>query len=184
VRLPDVELADGPVRLRAWDEGDLPAVAEAAADPYIPTVTTVPRDSAPGALDAWLSDQRARLRAGSAYPFAIAVGRRAAAVGGVSLTYHDASCRDRADLGYWVLARARGRGVATSAARLVARWAFSMRLVHRIELRVEPWNTASLAVARSLGARREGVLRGYLSYDGARHDIVLLSLLPTDAPPR
>ena len=45
---------------------------------------------------------------------------------------------------------------------------------------VAPENVAALRLAERAGFRREGVLRSYWEIDGARLDVVVLSLIPSD----
>jgi [ribosomal protein S5]-alanine N-acetyltransferase len=52
----------------------------------------------------------------------------------------------RAGVGYWLAPSARGRGVATHAVRLIARWAFSDLHLARPELTCGPDNRASQRV--------------------------------------
>lgn len=56
-----------------------------------------------------------------------------------------------AAVGYWVAAPARGRGVATRALQLLAAWAFGTLDLERLELRAQPDNRASQAVAARAG---------------------------------
>jgi len=56
-----------------------------------------------------------------------------------------------ADVGYWVAAHARGRGVATRAVRMLTDWAFGTLLLERLELRTQRDNHASQAVAAHAG---------------------------------
>jgi RimJ/RimL family protein N-acetyltransferase len=60
-----------------------------------------------------------------------------------------------------VLARARRRGLATAAVRLLTRWAIAGAGMRRIEALVEPVNRASLRVLERCSFRREGLLRYY-----------------------
>jgi RimJ/RimL family protein N-acetyltransferase len=83
-----------------------------------------------------------------------------------------------AELGYWVKAGARGRGVATRAVVLVARFAFDELGAARVQLVTEPDNVASQRVAEKAGFIREGTLRSFLSFKGRRRDAVMFSLLP------
>ncbi|HEY3766151.1 MAG TPA: GNAT family protein [Gaiellales bacterium] len=85
-------------------------------------------------------------------------------------------------IGYWVIERARGRGLASRAVALLARWAFAEAGTARIEALVEPDNIASLRVVEKAGFEREGRLRGYLGpeADGRRGDVFVYSLLPSD----
>jgi len=84
------------------------------------------------------------------------------------------------NLGYWVRTGASGRGVATTAARLVARFGFAEARLSRIEILAAVSNTASQRVAEKIGALREAVLRRRLLLQGQSHDAVIYSLVPED----
>ena len=86
-----------------------------------------------------------------------------------------------AAVGYWLRPEARGRGAATIALQLVARWAFDEVGVQRLELTTAPENVASQRVAERAGFIREGVLRRLVATKtNGRQDTVLFSLLPAD----
>ena len=98
-------------------------------------------------------------------------------IGGGSL--HDVDLDDRrAAVGYWLAADARGRGIATHAVRLIARWAFAELALARLEITCGPDNEPSLRVAERCGFVREGLLRSHRSFQGARRDTVIFGLLP------
>ena len=84
-----------------------------------------------------------------------------------------------AEIGYWVRAEARGRGVATRAVRLAAGWAFDQGDVVRLQLRADVHNRASQRVAENAGFQREGVLRSvrYSRRQKRRVDFVMYSRL-------
>ena len=84
----------------------------------------------------------------------------------------------RAGVGYWLAADARGRGVATHATRLMARWAFDALGIARLELTCGPDNERSQRVAERCGFVAEGLLRSHMPCKGGRRDTVLFSLLP------
>jgi RimJ/RimL family protein N-acetyltransferase len=83
-------------------------------------------------------------------------------------------------IGYWIAKEARGRGVATRATQLLARWAVTEGGVERLELTTHPENVASQRVAEKAGFTREGVLRGHTRFREGRRDSVIFSLLPGD----
>lgn len=89
-----------------------------------------------------------------------------------------------AGVGYWVLARARRRGLATAAVRMLTRWAMADAGLRRIEALVEPGNRASLRVLERSSFRREGLLRDHLDVGdgGRRADAYIYSLIPGDPP--
>ncbi len=86
-------------------------------------------------------------------------------------------------VGYWVLERARRRGLASRAVGLLVAWAPAGAAVARIEALVEPANVASRRVVERAGFTREGLLRAYLGPepDGERGDAYVYSLLAGDA---
>jgi RimJ/RimL family protein N-acetyltransferase len=81
------------------------------------------------------------------------------------------------EIGYWLFEHARGRGVATRAARFAADYGFSLG-ADRIEARVFVGNTASERVLERAGFTREGVIRSLPRRWGGRSDMTLYSLLP------
>ena len=83
----------------------------------------------------------------------------------------------RANLGYWVRSTATGRGIATEATRLLARFGFETLRLERIEIVVNVGNLASGRVAEKAGALREGVARRRLRTNGESHDAVVYSLI-------
>jgi RimJ/RimL family protein N-acetyltransferase len=81
------------------------------------------------------------------------------------------------EIGYWLFEHARGRGIATRAARFMAEYGFSLG-ADRIEARVFVGNTASERVLERAGFTREGVIRSLPRRWGGRSDMTLYSLLP------
>ncbi|MER5604223.1 GNAT family protein, partial [Streptomyces sp. NPDC002265] len=59
----------------------------------------------------------------------------------------------------------------------VAGWALRDLQIPRLELWVEPWNTASVRTAERAGFQREGLLRGWQQVGDERRDMFMYSLL-------
>ncbi len=96
-----------------------------------------------------------------------------------------------ADIGYGVHADSRGRGVATSAVRLITRWLTLDRdgpTLPRVQLDHSVENVASCRTALAAGFEKEGVrgrflpLRDEAAPGGVRrHDVCLHGYLPGDS---
>jgi ribosomal-protein-alanine N-acetyltransferase len=84
--------------------------------------------------------------------------------------------REVAQAGYFVLDRARGRGIASSALQLFVHWAFNELELIRVQALIEPWNEASIHVAERAGFRREGLLRRYFK----RRDVLMYAVVADD----
>ena len=76
-----------------------------------------------------------------------------------------------ADVAYWTVPAARGKGVCPRAVDAMASWAFEVAGLHRLDLEHATGNTASCRVAEKTGFAVEGVRRGaWLLADGW-HDV-------------
>lgn len=85
------------------------------------------------------------------------------------------------NLGYWVRTSEHNRGVASEAARLLAKAAFEdLPELNRIEVIAAVENLPSQRAAEKAGAAREGVLRKRLIVGGRIHDGVMFSFVRED----
>ena len=87
-----------------------------------------------------------------------------------------------AELSYWVFPPYRRRAYATRSVELACRYAFDDLAVVRMELYIEPTNSASQRVATKAGFRQEGILREHDRCHSGRSDMVLFSRLRADSP--
>ena len=126
---------------------------------------------------SWLEMQVSAFRLGTAYEFAI-VSREGRYLGGCGLSRIDPLNR-LANLGYWVRTSAAGHGVARTAVKQVAAWAYAHTDLMRLEIIAATGNVASQRVAEHAGARREGVLRSRLFVRGQFQDAVVFSIVRT-----
>jgi RimJ/RimL family protein N-acetyltransferase len=174
-----VELLAGPFPLRPWRTDDVDAVWAALQDPQ--TVLwngggVTSRDEA-----AALVARRADWTSGDHASWAVL--DRDVVIGSVSLHSIDPAQGD-AEVGYWTVLAARGRGVATLAVDAACRWAFAALPVDRIELCHAVENLGSARVAEKAGFTQEGRLRRSYRYgDGVKHDELLWARLADDPAP-
>lgn len=171
-------LTDGELVLRPWRLADLPTVRLAARDPYIPLITTVPRDANEAQCQAFIERQWRRTRSGAGYSFAICLGDgNAPAVGQIGL-FPMPDDPERATTGYWLLETARGSRAATRALTRLTTWALADLAMQRLELTVEPWNKPSIRTAQQAGYEEEGLLRSHQKIGTTRKDMIIFAKLP------
>jgi [ribosomal protein S5]-alanine N-acetyltransferase len=177
---PSGDPTDGVALLRKWSEADVGCVQEASTDPRIPEWTTVPAAFTEGEGLAFIRRQWGRLDSGEGISLALADAATNEAVGLIAAMLHPRRA-GVAEIGYWVIPRARGRGLATRAIRLASAWALSDAGLARVEALVEPENSVSQRALQAGGFRAEGVLRSFLtSNDGRRTDAVVFSRTAAD----
>ena len=162
----------GEVLLRPFRDSDAACAQELGRDPYVPLVGTLPPDpTAEQALD-WVRRQQQRWAEGTGFSFAVADARTDEALGAAGLWLRELE-HGRASAGYAVRPSARGRGVGTAALRALTRFAWTLDGLERVELRIEPWNTASVRVADGAGYRFARVLPHDTEIGGALRDMRL-----------
>lgn len=148
-------LTDGVVGLRSWRQVDVPSVLAACQDPDIQRWLPVPvpyrEQDAHGFVAGFVSEEWS---SGRGAPLAVVDADTGELLGSVGLKGID-PVTGTAEVGYWVAPWARGRGVAVRAARMLCDWAFGELSLERVELLVDPHNTASCTVAERLGAVRD-----------------------------
>ena len=148
---------------------DLPTVVEASRDPYIPKVTSVPAPYSKGVGERWLERQLGRQTSGVGLSLAIADAFDDAAAGAVLVIHRGHGLYG---IGYWLVRRARGSGLASRAVALIAPWALAQPGVSGLEALVEPWNEASCRVVERAGFTRDRLLTGEMSIAGRQADVV------------
>ncbi len=172
-----MELTDGVITLRS--------PADADADSF----TALVRSSLPD-LKPWMpwatdtyevDDARAWIHGEydpSAHSFLV-IGETGEVIGACGLNQFD-DRNQAANLGYWLCRSATGRGFATRATRLVARYGIEEVGLHRLEVVMSVENDASRMVAQRSGATLEGRLRGALLLQGRHHDAWVYSFVQGD----
>ena len=159
LRPPNPPLADGVVLLRPWTDADVPVIAEACRDQEITRwIDDIPAPYTRADARAYVAACRRGWKDGSLWAFAVTDAATGEVLGSCGVGWQDHP-HGVAEIGYWVRAESRNRGVATRAVKLAAAWAFAEGDVLRLQLRADVGNKASQRVAENAGFQREGVLR-------------------------
>ena len=174
------ELRVDELVLRPPVDADVDAIAPVFRDPAIGGEAGMPPWDAQ-TLRMVLHEQLPQMVArGLMAPYLVVEAESGQVLGGLNLHHFD-PLRDTVEVGYWLMADARGRGVATRCVRAAAEHAFANG-IDRVEAHVRVGNAASERVLERAGFRREGVKRRYLRRGGEeeKHDATLFARLADD----
>lgn len=172
-----ISLGDDGAELRpleVWHAGEFLAHmdrARALVDPWIPFASFATDPDSARDLLLRYAEKRAN-DTGRLY----GIWLDGTLVGGVLFRVFEAESGN-CEIGCWLEPAGEGRGLVTRAARKLIDWAVHERGMHRVEWRAASTNTRSIAVARRLGMRRDGVLRQSYFYRGERRDSEIWSVL-------
>jgi RimJ/RimL family protein N-acetyltransferase len=151
-------LRDGDLVLRPKRPEDLDAITAACQDPEIPRWTFVPSPYTRADAEAYFEHSAKAAAEGRAVNL-LAVDAQDRLLGSFGLMELDRE-PGYGEIGYWVVADARGRGVATRGVRLLADWAREQLRLTRIEVLPHKDNLPSRRVAEKAGFVDTGELVG------------------------
>jgi RimJ/RimL family protein N-acetyltransferase len=166
----------GLITLRKPEERDIIPLFEGVQDPLIPKFTRIPAN-----YQMVNAEHYVRERCPNGFTMQTEIqlvleydGKFAGALSFHTLVLDEA----KAEIGYWLTADARGKGVATAATKLLTGYGFETIGFYRIEALVVESNKPSLKVLANAGYEQEGVLRDKCcGADGSRENMVLFAAL-------
>lgn len=136
-------------RLRQWRPEDAPALLEAWQDPEIMNDSVAPDKKSLQYARDWISAADRRRRAGVALDLVVAEVDDDSLLGEVGLYRFDEATR-AALVSWWLIAPARGGGVATRAVNMLVEWALAGPLT-AVVAELDETNLKSVALARRCG---------------------------------
>jgi RimJ/RimL family protein N-acetyltransferase len=163
--------------LRPLDVSDLELCLEWINDPEVSAHLGRHRPMSRTMETEWLAGQ---YKSESDLSLAIALTDGDRHIGNVGLHSIDSTNRS-AEFGILIgEPDARGQGYGLEASRLILSYAFDELGLHRVMLRVFPFNDRALRTYARLGFREEGRLRESYHRRGAFHDTILMSILESE----
>jgi RimJ/RimL family protein N-acetyltransferase len=179
--LLDQPLTDGRVVLRDAAERDIPETLIAHdEDPALYIRLGDERPPTGAELGRWAENAPAERAAGTAATLTILEPGSDVCRGQINVHHVEWDHR-RAELGIWLAAPARGRGLGSRALRLAGEWLLTTCGFERVEVLADPGNPAMIGAARAAGFQFEGVLRSYQrGREKSRADRAVLSLVRAD----
>ncbi len=169
----------GELTLRPFRSSDALDLHEAYRDPGIQRWHV--RSMTENEAHEWIASSAARWSAETGANWAVTDDGRALA-GRVGFRRIDLT-EGLAEISYWTIPAARGRGVATRAARALSTWMLVQVGLHRVELNHSTANPASCRVARRAGFTYEGTRRQQGLHQDGWHDMHVHGRLSGDEVP-
>jgi RimJ/RimL family protein N-acetyltransferase len=127
----------------------------------------------------WIGQCAVRLNMGFSYDVGIFSEDCATLYGGVAICQID-HVHNAGNIGYWVREGMQRQGIATRAARIMAKFGFETLRLTRLEIVAAESNLASREVAKRLGATFECIARNRLFVRGSPMAAAVYSLVPGD----
>jgi len=148
-------LRDGDFVLRPMRPADADAITAACQDPEIPRWTFVPSPYTRADAEQFIARVAEEVAAGTTVNLLAVDASDDHLLGSFGLMEIDRE-RGSGEIGYWVAADARGRGIASRATRLLADWARAELGLTRLEILPHKDNEPSRRVAENAGFRDTG----------------------------
>jgi RimJ/RimL family protein N-acetyltransferase len=154
LRHPDPPLSDGVITLRAKGRDDVDTLVAICQDPEISHWTRVPSPYPREDAEGWIAASELDRQVERAIDWLVedAEGEVVASIAVQDIRADEGI----GEIGYWVAAPARGRGIATRAVRLATEWALRDLGLETLELMTHQDNVASQGVARAAGFTETG----------------------------
>jgi RimJ/RimL family protein N-acetyltransferase len=174
----DLEISSGDLTLRRFSLADLAELVECGNDPLIQSWLPLPNPYTEVHARAFIDEYAKELLVfGRGLLRAIDLNGRF--TGSIDIKKADWMART-CEISYWSAPWAHGRGLMTSALKLLTKWILSEQGMERVEVRVATNNTASQRVAEKAGFTREGISRNAGFTNTGRVDLVIYSMVTGD----
>lgn len=87
---------------------------------------------------------------------------------------------EKAEIGYWLGDKFRGKGIAVAACKVLVTFAFESLRLNKLEIRFALSNSQSAQIPIRLGFAKEGILRHSAKLHGQYVDTVVMGILKQD----
>jgi RimJ/RimL family protein N-acetyltransferase len=173
-------LSHGLITLRAPQERDIPEIFEGAQDPIIPIFTRIPSNYSMANAEFYVRERSPNTFANQTeLQLAVEYGNGDDAQFAGAFSFHSMDLREHvAEIGYWLTAPMRGKGIGSAATKLLTQFGFESIGFERIEAVVNIENLASRKLLERSGYTLEGIMRKKSrKEDGAQLDMALYAAI-------
>lgn len=185
--LPDMRLRDASLTLRPFVRRDRKAyvrLRESSAE-WLESWEGQDPSWGDGGYPPFQAQFRALRRQGSKIAWSsLGIFRKRALVGHIGFSSIVFGPLSTAQVGYWVAPEWAGHGIAPRALALALEEVLIGEGLHRVEVLVQPSNTASLRVVEKLGLREEGIRERCIYVSGSWRDHRVFALTREELPAR
>ena len=159
------------IRLRTWQENDLPAITLLRNDIALQAqLLARVRGSGAEQVRIWLENRSTKH---DELFFIISDRNTDAALGFIQIIDMDL-VDQRADLGICLIRESQGRGLGSESLHLISAYLRDIWNLRKLSLRVRADNVTALRCYTKFGFKNSGVLREHVFIDGVWHDIILM----------
>ena len=175
----DLELKGKSVILRPLKKSDVSSIFKYTKFPDIPRYTFVPSPNTVENIETFIKKSHKLARKGTIYIFGIVPDDASEVVG--TLGIHDVSAmHKKAEIGYWLAKKFRGRGIMPEAIGLALKFCFKELKLQRVQAPTLPENIISQKLLKSCGFKYEGRHRNYYRHHKRIKDAYMYALTVGD----
>ena len=176
-------LTHGLITLRAPKESDIPQIFEGVQDPIIPTFTRIPSNYSMANAEFFVRERSPNAFATQTeLQLSLEYGNGDDAKFSGAFSFHSLDLREHvSEIGYWLTAPMRGKGIGSTATKMLTQYGFESIGFERIEAIVNVENGASRNLLLSSGFTLEGIMRKKSrKEDGTQKDMALYAAIRDD----
>lgn len=174
--LPIPLLESERLKLRAYRATDVDGLYAIYCDPRVMRYWSYPAWTERTQAEEYLARVRRERKMNALYPWAVVQKNNDQLIGTCTL-FHLRKEHGCTALGYALAHDYWGQGYGSEVVSCVLGYAFDTLKLHRVEVDIDPRNTASCRLVEKFGFRREGLLRACYRVAGEVQDAVLYGLL-------
>jgi hypothetical protein len=176
-------LTYGLLTLRAPEERDISEIFEGCKDPLIPVFTRIPSHYTMGHAEFYVRERSPNaFTSQTELQLTLEYGNGDDAKFAGCFSFHSMDLREHvAEIGYWLAAPMRGKGLGTTATKMLTQFGFESIGFERIEAVVNIENLASRNLLLNAGYTLDGIMRKKSrKEDGSQIDMALYSAIRED----
>ena len=173
------ELKGKSIILRPLKKSDVPSIFKYTKSAEIPRYTFVPSPNTVENIETFIRKSHKFARKGTTYIFGIVPNDSSEVVG--TLGVHDVSAiHKKAEIGYWLAKKFRGRGIMPEAIGLALKFCFKELKLQRVQAPTLPDNVISQKLLKSCGFKYEGRHRNYYRHRQRIKDAYMYAITRED----